>query len=167
MEYTSTVIISGHVDDNDTKYPDKTVTNTLRLALQRGYTLTADALTGKISLVGPDRTIVITPAEKLPTPTRAQRREVLALAASHGPITWAYGSSNVIQLRDGERLIKHAMTMSLLNGGYLGERTGKGNPANLSLLAYLVLGAGQKDTYADQRLAQALTRMYGPKGGGS
>ncbi|MEU5425222.1 hypothetical protein AB0H73_06390 [Streptomyces olivoreticuli] len=162
MEYTCTTIKSdGETDAASTKYAEKVVTNTLRAALAQGYNLAANASSGELTLTcNGQTTIIVTPAEPLPKPTRPQWREVLALASSPGPVVWAYGTRNVIQMRDGERLLVHSTTMSLINGGYLGPLTGEGNPADLSLLAYLVLGAGQKDVHADQWLAQALTRAY-------
>ncbi|MCX4799616.1 hypothetical protein OG497_37815 [Streptomyces sp. NBC_01242] len=158
MEYRCTVAAADRIEDAPTRYNDATATELLRRAIGHGCTLAAEAATGTITITTPDRAITLTPAEPLPTPTAAQRRETLALAASHGPIVWAYGGSNVIQLRDGERLIKHAMTMSLINGGYLPNVEGRHvGAAPLTLLAYLVIGKRNGD---DATLTAALRNIY-------
>lgn len=160
MEYTVTVTRPGQPTDNaPVRYNGETAILLLRRALRQGLCLFADAATGSVTLTDDGHRIALTPAEPLPTPTAAQRREILALASSPGPIEWEYGRSNVIQLRDWgtERLLVHRTTMALINGGYLGPVTGKGNPAHLSLLAYLVIGKGGKD---DAALAAMLRNVY-------
>lgn len=161
MDYTVTVTTAGATDDEPARYPDRTVMSTVRGALAQGYTLSADSASGRLTLSRPDRTIMITPATALPVPTRAQRAELLILASSPGPVVWDYTSRNVIMMRDGERPIKHAMTMSMVNAGYMADLTGKGGPASLTLLAYLVLGSRQKGDPAasDARLVSALTAV--------
>lgn len=157
MEYTVTVTRPGQpTDDEPVRYNDETASLLLRRALRQGLALSAEAETGRITLSDDGRRITLTPAEPLPKPTAAQRREILALASSAGPIEWEYGRRNVVQLRDwgNERLLVHQTTMSLINGGYLGPLAGKGNPAHLSLLAYLVIG---KD---DAALAAMLRNVY-------
>lgn len=140
------------------RYSDATATELLRRAVGHGLPLAADTSTGTITITSHDRMITLRPAEPLPTPTPAQRREVLALAASHGPIVWEYGRSNVVRLRDGERWLTHQTTMSLLNGGYLPEADGRHHgPTHLTLLAYLVMG---KRTADDTALAAALRNVY-------
>lgn len=158
MEYT--VTRSGQpTDDEPARYNDETAVLMLRRAIRQGFGLSADAATGTVTLTDAGRWIILTPAEPLPKPTVAQRREILALASSPGPIEWDYGRTNVVQVRDwgAERLIKHAMAVSLINGGYLGPLTGKGNPARLSLLTYLVIGKGSGD---DLRLAAMLANVF-------
>lgn len=160
MEYTVTVTRPGQpVDDDPRRYNDETAILLLRRALRQGLALSADAATGTVTLTDDGRRITLAPAEPLPVPTAAQRREILALSSSTGPIEWDYGRRNVIQLRDwgGERLLVHQTTVALINGGYLGPNTGKGNPAHLSLLAYLVIGKGGKD---DAALTAMLRNVY-------
>lgn len=157
MEYIVTVTRPGQpTDDAPTRYDDETAALLLRRAARQGLVLSAEAGTGQITLSDDGRRITLVPAEPLPKPTAVQRREILALTASPGPIEWDYGRRNVVQLRDwgGERLLVHRTTMALINGGFLGPLTGKGNPAHLSLLAYLVLG---KD---DAELTALLRNVY-------
>lgn len=147
------------------RYSDATATELLRRAIGHGLPLAADADTGTITITSHDRVITMRPAEPLPTPTAAQRRELLALAASPGPLTWDYGRSNVIRLRDGHRLLVHSTTMALDRGGYLTENTGKGGPAALTLAAHLTLARRPSDRPADVRsttLADTLRRAYAP-----
>lgn len=161
MEYTVTVTRPGQpTDDAPTRYNDETAALLLRRALRQGLHLSADAATGRITICDDGRRITVTPVEPLPKPTAAQWREIVALSASTGPLTWDYGRQNVVQLRDWgrERLLVHRTTLSLMNGGFLGPNTGKGNPARLSLLAYLVLGKGYGD---DSTLTHHLRNVYG------
>lgn len=146
-------------DDSPTRCNDENAALLLRRASRQGLYLTADAATGRITLSDDGRRITLAPAEPLPTPTAAQLREILALSASPGPIEWEYGRRNVVQLRDrgAERLLVHQTTMALINGGFLGPLTGKGNPAHLSLLAYLVIGKGCED---DASLTAMLRNVY-------
>lgn len=160
MEYTVTVTRPGQpTDDNPKRYNDETAALLLRRALRQGLGLFADAATGTVTLTDDGRRITLAPAEQLPKPTAAQRREILALAVSPGPVEWEYSRRNVVQLRDwgAERLLVHRTTMALINGGYLGPNAGKGNPAHLSLLAYLVIGKGGND---DAALAAMLRNVY-------
>lgn len=160
MEYTVTITRPGQpVDNVPTRYNDETAALLLRRASRQGLALTADAATGRITLSDDGRRIVLTPAEPLPKPTAVQRREILALASSAGPVEWAYGRTNVIRLRDwgSGRYLTHQTTMAMINGGYLGPLTGEGDPARLSLLAYLVIGKGGKD---DAALAAMLRNVY-------
>lgn len=157
MEYTVTITRPGQpTDDNPKRYNDETAILLLRRALRQGLALSAEAATGIVTLTDDGRRITLAPAEPLPKPTAAQRREILALSSSPGPIEWEFGRRNVVQLRDWstERLLVHQTTMALINGGYLGPLTGKGNPAHLSLLAYLVIG---KD---DAALSAMLRNVY-------
>lgn len=166
MQYTVTVTRPGQpTDDNPARYNDETAALLLRRALRQGLTLTADADTGRITLTDDGRRITLTPAEPLPTWTAAQRREVLALAASPGPIEWEYGRTNVIRLRDWGRecLLTHRTTMTLINGGYLSPVTGQSNPARLSLLAYLSIGHHHRNAdkaTRDESLAAMLRNVY-------
>lgn len=160
MEYIVTVTRPGQpIDDAPVRYNDERAILLLRRALRQGLGLFADAATGTVTLTDDGRRITLAPAEPLPKPTAAQRREILALAVSPGPIKWEYGRRNVVQIRDwgGERLLVHSTTMALINGGYLGPNTGRGNPAHLSLLAYLVIGKGGKD---DAALTDMLRNVY-------
>lgn len=165
MDYDVTAVTTHGKTTTDTRYNDDTATRTLRQALVHGFTLAADADAGRITLTGPERTLTLTPAEPLPKPTQTQRRNILALAASPGPIVWDYTRSGLVAMRDGDRVISHPTTLSLLGGRYLTALTGRGGPAGLTLLAYLVIGCGQRRTRneagaRDARLAAALTRIY-------
>ncbi|WP_428957873.1 hypothetical protein [Streptomyces sp. cg35] len=164
MDYTIAVTRpDGQVDDDVKRYNDATAVHLLRTALGQGYTLTAAARSSVITLTLPGRnTIVLRPARALSRPTAAQRREILALSSSPGPIVWHYGRSNTIALRDGQRTLAHQTTMALINGGYLSERSGNGNPAELSLLARLTLGAAERgdEGRADAFLSALLTNVY-------
>jgi hypothetical protein len=158
MEYIVTVTRPGQpTDDSPVRYDDETAALLLRRALRQGLFLAVETETGRITLSDDGRRITVTPAEPLPKPTVAQRREILALSVSPGPVEWEYGRRNVVQVRDGERLLVHRTTVALIDGGYLGPLAGKGNPAHLSLLAYLVIGKGGKD---DASLAAMLRNVY-------
>ncbi|MEV7675049.1 hypothetical protein [Streptomyces sp. NPDC088752] len=160
MEYRSTVThTDGTIDADPATYADKIVTNTLRAALAQGYNLDADADTGRLTLTCPGRnTIEIIPAAPLPKPTPAQRREIINLALTPG--TYVYTRSNVPRIATGDRILHRQTVRALENGGYLGRLTGNGTPAALSLLAYLTIGRGGKDSAA---LAAMLRNVYSPR----
>ncbi|MET7363205.1 hypothetical protein ABZS76_32875 [Streptomyces sp. NPDC005562] len=165
MTYTVTVTKpDGTVDDSPKAYNDATAVHMLRTALGHGYTLTAAASTSVITLALPGRnTITLRPARPLPKPTPPQRREILALASSRGPIEWTYGSTNVLRLQDGARKLTHQTVMSLIKGGYLPDFTGRHEGrAELTLQAYLTMGCAYDDGAgaADATLASALTSIY-------
>ncbi|MEU9405532.1 hypothetical protein AB0E08_07495 [Streptomyces sp. NPDC048281] len=146
-----------------TDYADDTAVLLITRAIGHRCTLTADADTAAITITTPDRTVTLTPAAPLPSWTTAQRREVLALAITPGPVVWKYGRTNVARIADGARWLTHSTTMALIRGGYLAE-PGHGAP-RLTLLAYLTIGTRRSDrpkAVRDDQLAAMLRTAYAP-----
>lgn len=142
-------------------YAEETAALLITRALGNGFTLTADTDTATITLTRHGRTVTLTPTEPLADWTRAQRREVLALAASTAAPAWKYGRTNVARLLDGGRWLTHQTTMSLINGGYLTEP--RSGAPRLTLRAYLTLGtrpSTRPKPARDQALTNALRNVY-------
>lgn len=162
MDYRATVAHLGALR-TPPPYSDATAALLLHEAVTKGWWLNADADTATITLRSADEQLItLRPADPLPAWTTAQRREVLALAVSPGPVEWARGQTNVVRLRDGARLLRHDTTMALIDGGYL-TPSRKSGPAALSLLAWLTIGTRPSDrpkAVRDELFTNMLRRAY-------